>query len=131
MNHGDHENTERSAAGCVELATHQPACRRRRARQAHWWSRPPRFAFWGTGFLTKLFSQSSPGSLCFKVLDYVGKEVQHALVISISEQEPTACYHGREPVVRTGAAPNLGREADPARGAAWSGLRPRLGAAPV
>ena len=72
MNHGDHENTERSAAGCVELATHQPACRRRRARQAHRWSRPPRFAFWGTGPLTKLFSQSSLGSLWFKVL---GSEV--------------------------------------------------------
>ena len=87
----------------------------------------PAFCFPGHRFLDKVVFSVTPGSLCFKVLDYVGKEVQHALLISISEQEPTACYHGREPVVRTGAAPNLGRKADRAWWAAWPGSRPRLG----
>ncbi len=66
---------------------------------------------------------------------YVGKEVQHASLISIIKQEPTVCYHGREPVVRTGAAPNLGRKPDQAatRAGSAGGVAggPRLEAAPV
>ena len=54
MNHGDHENTERSAAGCVGLATHQPVFRRRRARQAHPVVPSPAFCFLEHGSLDKI-----------------------------------------------------------------------------